>query len=306
MTDEWDEARIQEYVDNEVEESVTLDYKAAPALGKSDGKKKEISKDVSAMANSAGGRIIYGIREFQEEERAHLPQRIDPIDRTEFSKEWLEQVINSNIHPRIEGLMIHPVTVNSEPSDAVYVVEIPQSVVPHQAKDFRYYKRYNFESVPMLDYEVNDVRNRRSSLQTLVTFEAILKRSAIVYLMVRNVGTVEAKNVSFQFDPEPVWDRDEKPPLFDRGIKMLPSGREISFFYHGYNDIVNKDEIPTSFDVEVSYDHPEARSRVLDVYHIDFFDYMHSMTLKSDLQEHAQTLKKSLRKLEKQLKALSK
>jgi len=31
------------------------DYKACDSLGKNDGKKKEISKDVSAFANSAGG-----------------------------------------------------------------------------------------------------------------------------------------------------------------------------------------------------------------------------------------------------------
>ena len=51
---------------NHIEENIHLDYKAADALSKSDNKKKEISKDVSAFANSDGGVIIYGIREFAD------------------------------------------------------------------------------------------------------------------------------------------------------------------------------------------------------------------------------------------------
>jgi hypothetical protein len=306
MTNRWDEARIQQLIDDEIEESVTLDYKASAALGKTDGKKKEISKDVTAMANSAGGTIIYGVSEHQQANKQHLPKSIDPIDRTKFSKEWLEHVINSNTHPRIEGLVIHPVGLASGSTDAVYVVEIPQSTVPHQARDFRYYKRYNFESLPMLDYEVNDVRNRRSTIQTLVIVEVTLKHSSVVFLTVRNVGTVEARNVNFRFNPEPVWHQDKKPPLFDRGARMIPAGREISFFYGPYIEILNSDESPTRFDVEVSYDHPEAQNRITDYYHIDLIDYKQSATLRSDLQEHAETLKKSLGEVKRQLESLNK
>ena len=50
----WDQARVQQYIDDGVEESLNLDYKAAGALAKTDGKRKEITKDVSAMANSEG------------------------------------------------------------------------------------------------------------------------------------------------------------------------------------------------------------------------------------------------------------
>ncbi len=93
----WDLPTIQSYIKNQVEESINLDYKAADALQKTDGKKREISKDVSAMANSAGGVIIYGVKEFNQSDKRHLPEKIDPVNRTDISKEWLEQVINSNI-----------------------------------------------------------------------------------------------------------------------------------------------------------------------------------------------------------------
>jgi len=40
------------------------------------------------------------------------------------------------------------------------VIDVPQSSTAHQASDKRYYKRFNFESVPMEDYEIRDVMQR--------------------------------------------------------------------------------------------------------------------------------------------------
>lgn len=99
-----DQTTIKELVDNEVEENLSLEYKAAHALGKTDSKKKEITKDVSAMANSAGGTIYYGVKEYTEPDKKHLPEKLDPVDRTEINREWLEQVINT-IRPKINNLI---------------------------------------------------------------------------------------------------------------------------------------------------------------------------------------------------------
>ena len=136
LTDIWDEARLLQYITDGIEESLNLDYKAADALSKSDGKKKEITKDVSAMANSDGGLIIYGIAEFQDVARSHLPEKLDAVNRIDFSKEWLEQVIN-NIRPKIDGLRIYPVSLSSGTNDVAYVVDIPQSRTAHQATDIK-------------------------------------------------------------------------------------------------------------------------------------------------------------------------
>jgi hypothetical protein len=162
---------LQNLINNQIEESLILEYKAAPALENSQGKKKEMSKDISAMANSNGGTIIYGIAEFQDEQRKHLPERIDSVDRTKFSKEWIEQVINSNISPRINGIVIHSIQLTSGTNDVVYVIDIPQSDTAHQANDLKYYKRFNFQSVAMYDYEIKDVMNRLTHPVIDLTFE---------------------------------------------------------------------------------------------------------------------------------------
>ena len=154
----------REYLDrllaDQVEESSQLEYKAAESLGRADGKKREITKDISALANAIGGVLIYGIREHTDPSRSHLPATLDPVDQSQFSKEWLDQ-ITSLIQPRIEGLRIIPVHVGPSVSDYCYVLEVPQSSTAHQALDRRYYRRRNFESSPMEDYEVREVMNRR-------------------------------------------------------------------------------------------------------------------------------------------------
>ncbi len=154
------ELQLQDLINQQVEENIHLDYKASGSLSKSDGKKKEITKDVSAFANSDGGTIIYGIKEFDDAEKRHLPESISPVIRQDYSKEWLEQVINSGIQPKIQGVTITPIPIENSAEKVVYIVNIPKSSTSHQASDFRYYKRYNFESIPMHDYEVRDVMNR--------------------------------------------------------------------------------------------------------------------------------------------------
>ncbi len=168
----WDIEKINDHINDAVEENLHLDYKSADALGKTDGKKKEISKDVSSFANSDGGVIVYGVSEFDETAKNHLPEKIDPVNRLNYTKEWLEQVINTNISPKIDKLKITPIQVGAvEDNQAIYVVEIPKSNTAHQAKDKRYYKRFNFESVPMDDYEVKDIINRLSKTQPKLYFK---------------------------------------------------------------------------------------------------------------------------------------
>jgi len=83
-------------IQQQVQESLHLDYKRSASLSKSG--QKEIPKDVSAFANSDGGMIIYGI-----EELGHLPIRIDDgASNSIITREWIEQAILSNISPRIE------------------------------------------------------------------------------------------------------------------------------------------------------------------------------------------------------------
>lgn len=151
---------IEQLIQDEVEENIHLDYKRDGALSKDDKKKAEITKDVSAFANSDGGIIVYGLAESD-----HKPQSITYIDGLVYTKEWLENIVNT-IQPRIDGVKIYPVRKDNDLKQSLYIVKIPRSSqAPHMAKDNKYYKRFNFLSEPMQDYEVKDVMYRHHSPQ---------------------------------------------------------------------------------------------------------------------------------------------
>src|SRR6266480_4427156 len=98
---EWDENDLLELVNAKTKESIELDFKDSASLQNTDRKKEEISKDVSAFANSAGGTLLYGMR---EDSQTHVASGLDTgSDPSVITKEWLEQVINSNIHRKIDG-----------------------------------------------------------------------------------------------------------------------------------------------------------------------------------------------------------
>ncbi|WP_448698810.1 helix-turn-helix domain-containing protein [Mucilaginibacter sp. AW1-3] len=190
----WNQDKLQEYIDNQIEENINLDYKASGSLQNTDSKKTEISKDVSAFANSNGGLIIYGMTEKQVGAQ-YLPDCIDPIDRTLFSKETLEQIINSRINPTIHGILIHPITIGSAANNqVVYVVEIPPSNTAHQAYDKKYYRRYNFQSVPMDDWEIKDIINRQTRTQAEINFRPCFSK------VIESVWLSSDKSVPMEYE----------------------------------------------------------------------------------------------------------
>lgn len=164
----WTEADLLRLVADRAAESIGLEFKRSESLDKTDDRKNELSKDVSAFANSAGGTLVYGMTE-----NGNVATGLDGgFDPTVTSKEWLEQVIGSRIQRRIDGLRINPVElVTHAPGKVAYVVSVPQSQrAPHQAADKKFYKRFNFQSVPMEEYEIRDVARRQETPDLDVRF----------------------------------------------------------------------------------------------------------------------------------------
>lgn len=153
MNTTWTIEKIRELIADHEQETLQLEFKGKNALAKSAQAKQEISKDVSAFANSIGGTIIYGISEARE--APSYAESIDGVDSAEFSTEWLDQVITSNIQPQISGVIINSVRIDKNSVErVVHCVTVPESSTVHQANDYRYYKRTNCRTVPMEDYEV--------------------------------------------------------------------------------------------------------------------------------------------------------
>lgn len=223
----WEESKIQSYITNEIEENSKLEYKGPGALQKTEGKKREITKDISSMANAGGGIVIYGIDEFDSPSKSHLPRRISPIKRSEYSREWLDQVI-SNINPPIKDCLIYPVSIGSDPEDVVYVVEVPQSTTAHQAKDGRYYRRRNTTIEILEHYEIVDIMNRSTHPDVEVEFSwkyAITRTSDLhiydLVIKIINLGPlVEHFQLDFLFKYVHEFSYNDRVPDIDSDVKL--------------------------------------------------------------------------------------
>ena len=174
---------LQQLVDEGLEESLTLDYKASPALSREGGKAVEMCKDVTALANSAGGQLVYGI---EEDKATKKPSAVDGgVDDSKITREWIEQILNSRVQPRMNGVQI--ARIDMETGKFGFVISVPQSQTgPHQAPDGKYYKRFDLQSVPMHDYEIKDIMRRSTTpdLYTELSFDG--RQNSIAARVVEN------------------------------------------------------------------------------------------------------------------------
>jgi hypothetical protein len=126
----------------------------------------DLSKQVSAFANGAGGRIFVGV-----DDQGVLDGGV-PVDvKKGGTRSWLEDVIPGLVEPPLTVFNVHEVLAAGPHSRirrgcAAYVIEVPSSPsAPHQALDHRYYLRIAGKSRPMGHVHVQDVLRRTTAPQ---------------------------------------------------------------------------------------------------------------------------------------------
>jgi len=179
---------IQKLIDDQAPESLHVEYKRSILI--IDKKRDEICKAVSAMANSDGGQIFFGIAENKQSNSFELDGGIPEAPR---NAEWLDSILADNISPRILDVHIEPESVNGV---SYLRIDVPKSDgAPHQAPDKRFYKRSNNRSFPMEAYEIDDVRHRRLSGPSPITVNFEIGPSILAHLVVSNRSQLVCRNL---------------------------------------------------------------------------------------------------------------
>ena len=210
---EWDE----EYVLNlPLGEHDWLEFKSAekldfslPRVDRNDVL-SELSKQISAFANTGGGTIVYGI----EDTHAGSVRRVDrhrgvSLNLTkQGTKEWLEDVIPGLVDSPLSRFNVYIVLKSIGGSSladdkAIILIDIPSSEsAPHQANDNRYYARVSGKSRPIGHRLVLDIMGRAKYPKMELEFKFSKERrgrglESVLVCYCKNVGRVYANYVNF-------------------------------------------------------------------------------------------------------------
>jgi Putative DNA-binding domain len=226
----------------------------------------ELGKQLSAFANTGGGRIFYGVADDGTVDGGGVTRL---IRGRQTAKDWLETVAPTVVEYEIVGVNVYEVLPKAAGSvigadKALYIVDIPDSErAPHQSKrDSKYYVRLGGRSQPASHKLIEDIRNRRTHpvleltsarLQILhlpindriVNFDPVLEISGEahvrLYLKLKNVSsTIMAMHTSLRIDYFPgsswinydnltVTRRGEPPHFWEFGAPIYP-GMEITLW----------------------------------------------------------------------------
>ncbi len=219
---------LQRLIDNEVEESTILEYKSSFAV-QNPKWREELAKDISAMANSNGGTIVFGIKQKDIGNGNAIAHRLTPIPSSEMTKDKLSQLLSSNIQPIINNLEITYISESQE--GGYFIVEIPQSNTAHQNRlTHIYYKRRNATVEAMEDYEIRDIMNRNKT--PIIDLE---------FQLIKTTVSVIEKNYNF-FPTRGI--QENKSQRIDYRLKYRPLNnghilaKYINYFVYIPSDIV--------------------------------------------------------------------
>lgn len=194
----YNQETLHEFLRLRIEENLNLDYKHIKAFDDAD----KVCIAVSAFANGEGGLLVLGVKEdaIQDQKGNRIRVRPGAITWGEasLSRERVEQILLSRIHPPLDGVRVYP--VRDDQDRVVFLIDVPQSLSPpHQAPDRKYYLRYNFENLPMEHYQIEALFGRRNRPDLRLGFavsNVVAGEFGFRYklrALVKNLGRVSAK-----------------------------------------------------------------------------------------------------------------
>ncbi|CAM3748656.1 helix-turn-helix domain-containing protein [Kibdelosporangium persicum] len=171
-------AMVAQAVDQRVVESEDLDWKLDFAWKKEnlpaevkEKKKWEFAKDVTSMANTRGGLIVFGVREDNER-----PVELTGVPNGERDRQPLRAFVNKYVRPLVGGLLIEALDSEDGSPGLVAVFVPPSPDAPHVIGErnelgvpYRYGSDTNWMSESELERAYRDRFARRADDRAALT-----------------------------------------------------------------------------------------------------------------------------------------
>lgn len=158
--DEIAKEHLEALLTEKIGEGRTLDYKRELSLS-NDEDKRELARDVSALANAAGGDLIFGIEEEKDPSGANtgIPKTLLGVACPNFdaTKLRFESILREVVDPRVPGIAIHK--VDGFPNGPIIVLRVPRSWIgPHMVSYKNQTHFYSRNSAGRQPLDVREIR----------------------------------------------------------------------------------------------------------------------------------------------------
>jgi hypothetical protein len=163
-TEEIKETDLQALIDNKVLEGKTIEYKKE-LPNDSDSSKKEFLADVTSLANSSGGDLIFGI---EQDNQTGEPKSLNGIETKNIDNEKtrLDNIVRGGIEPRILSVTIKPIFLGN--SRYAILIRIPKSwLSPHRVIFGGHAKFYARNSSGKYEMDIDELRVAFNLSETL-------------------------------------------------------------------------------------------------------------------------------------------
>jgi hypothetical protein len=240
--DDLTEEDLQRAVDSQIPEGVDLDWKKDFYLG-TDAGKKELAKDVSAMANSAGGMIVVGVND-GEQDYAHDLAPAEPVPGR--GEEWIRSVLANWVQPVIPNVGVRPVKSAVHEGKIYWMLTAPPSTqAPHTVAapgndyNFRVHVRHGTTTRTLAESEI--AQRYRDRFQAATDDVDALQKTADAgsgYLSAYLTSTAHGGSPALTYYPVwvslaavpvvrgayPLTTRADRDAAFDRFAKLATLG----------------------------------------------------------------------------------
>lgn len=163
----------------------------------------KLANSIAGLANAQGGLFVLGVTEILVRGRngqiiGKRPGVIYPIPDSIIQKEMIEDKLRELIQFPIDDLTILPRRTTKRGRQSIYLFDVPQSVrVPHRVNQSQYPQRYNFETRPMVHYQISDLFGKRldPDLELIFQKEDSGENLLKFRILLQNQGRAVAKYV---------------------------------------------------------------------------------------------------------------